>query len=120
MSASDTRPGSYAVVHGKRTTRLYAENQAVMDRLLGLHVVARLPSASVRSETDLQMMRRALREERWADALGGWISVTGNAVDVFDSAPDVFDSSSKIWLEDDLPSALVQSLLADTPLFKSK
>ena len=62
-------------------------------------------------------MRKALREEQWADALLAWIEETGKGVDVFDEPPDVWDSEAKIWSEQDLPLGVVPDRLEGAPLF---
>lgn len=108
-------PGSHAFVHGDDPIRLYAESQSVMDRVLGLQLVAQLDGPGV-PEARRSRMRRALLEERWADALLEWIDETGRVVDVYDFAPDVFDSSAKIWTELDIPGDL-QVQLESSPLF---
>lgn len=99
---------------------MYAESQAVMDRVLGVYLVAQLPSHQVSSETTLQRIRRALRDERWGDALGHWMIETDCSVDVFGFPPDVFDCSAKIWTDDELPARDVQAFLSEAPLFDTR
>lgn len=109
-------PSAYAVVHGD-DTRFYAASIDVLERVLGLHLVAALPANRVSTETKLQYMRQALREGRWADALVAWIEETDKGVDVFDETPDVWDSEAKIWSEEEVPHAVVLDLLGETALF---
>jgi hypothetical protein len=98
--------------------RLYAENQELMDRLLGLRLVAQLPADDVSSQARLLRMRRALVEERWADAVLEWIEETRRVVDVYDYAPDVYDAGARIWTETELSADRVQRELPSAPLFK--
>ena len=59
-------------------------------RLLAVSLVAELPAADVSSPARLDEMRRALLEERWADALVLWMEETGTVVDVYDESPRVW------------------------------
>lgn len=62
-------------------------------------------------------MRRALREERWADALLAWMDETGRGVDVFDEPPDAYDVSAKVWLESEMSPEQTHQALLKAPLF---
>lgn len=115
---SEQHIGSHALVNGPTKRRLYAERQDVMDRVLGIHLVAQMPSSQVSSELRLQSMRRALREGRWADALVEWMEETGQTVDVYDEAPRVFDLTERVWRDMDVPLHDVQELLSASPLFQ--
>jgi hypothetical protein len=84
MSAGPRGAGAYAVVRQEEPQVFLAENAKVLDRVLALNLVARLPHSSVTSDARLREMRNALLEERWADALVAWIEETGVAVDVYD------------------------------------
>lgn len=117
MTPVFTRPGSHAIVHGDEPMRFYAENQEVMDRALGVHLVAQLPADRVSSDVKLQRLRRALTEGRWGDALVDWIDETDRAVDVYDYPPDVYDPWIKVWTDDELSPEGVQATLKDSPLF---
>jgi hypothetical protein len=87
------RAGAYAVVRGEEPHIFLAEDAHVLARLLALELVAELPAADVSSPARLDEMRRALLEERWADALVLWMEETGTVVDVYDEAPRVWTSS---------------------------
>ena len=109
------RPGAHAFVHGPDPLRFYAQNQHVLERVLAVQLVGRLPAGEVSSELALRRMRDALREERWADALIDWMKETERVVDVFDSAPDLYESSARVWTDDDLDE--LRRSLEETPLF---
>ena len=89
-TASKVRAGAYAVVRGEEPEIFLAEDATVLARLLALNLVAQLPARDVSSPARLDEMRKALLEERWADALVLWMDETGTAVDVYDECPRVF------------------------------
>ncbi|MFN2595330.1 MAG: hypothetical protein ABR579_10635 [Actinomycetota bacterium] len=90
-----TAIGAYAVVHGNEPIVYLAENSEVISRALALDLVARLPAKEVADTARLEEMRRALLEERWADALLVWMEETGTTVDVYEGSP-------KVWTEREL------------------
>lgn len=90
-----TAIGAYAVVHGPEPVVYLAESSDVISRALALDLVARLPASEVADTARLNEMRRALLEERWADALVLWMEETGATVDVYEGSP-------KIWTEHEL------------------
>ena len=79
----DRRVGAYAVVRQQEPQVYLAEDAGVLDRVLALHLVARLDRNSISSDARLREMQSALLEERWDDALVAWIEETGIAVDVY-------------------------------------
>lgn len=85
--------GAFAIVRQQEPQVFLAEDSTVLDRVLALHIVAQLSSAEVTSSARLEEMRRALLEERWADALAAWIEETGVPVDVYDERPRVWTAS---------------------------
>lgn len=99
MPCSDTvrarpLPGAVAIVQGDPPRVLLAENASVMSRLVALEVVADADPADLPSG-QLEAIRRALLEERWADAVVGWIEATGTFV-------DIYEEYVPIWTERDL------------------
>ena len=85
--------GAFAIVRQEEPQVFLAEDATVLDRVLALHIVAQLSSGQVTSPGRLEEMRRALLEERWADALAAWIEETGVPVDVYDERPRVWTGS---------------------------
>ena len=85
--AGAVAPGAYAVVHGEEPQVFLAEDEAVISRVLALHVVAQTPRRQLSSPSRLRLIRQALLEERWDSALAEWIAETGRPVDVFPYAP---------------------------------
>lgn len=63
-----------------------AEDEAVLSRLLALRVVAASRPGDFDAET-LAVIRAALLEERWADAVSEWIAAGGDAVDGYPDEP---------------------------------
>ena len=104
------RPGAYAVVRGDEPKIFLAENADVLSRVLGLMLVAHLPTGEVSSTSRLREIREALLEERWGDALVSWIEETGTAVDVYDEAP-------RVWSERDLDLDRASMEIRVAPVF---
>ncbi len=109
---SRVRPGAYAVVRGEEPTIFLAEDAEVLARLLASNLVAQLPAPDVSSAARLDEMRRALLEERWADALVLWMEETGTAVDVYDEAP-------RVWAAEELAGDKASLEIRIAPLFSS-
>ena len=87
-----------------------ASDGKVISRVLALHLVAQTPADQVSSAARLEEMRRALLEERWADALVVWMEETGTAVDVYEEAP-------RVWNENDLDLEKATLEIRVAPLF---
>ncbi len=60
-----------------------AESQDVLGRLVALEVVATCDPEQLFRAGLLDDIREALLEERWGDAVAGWIAATGEAVDAY-------------------------------------
>ena len=104
------RPGAFAVVRGEEPSVFLAEDATVLARLLAVNLVAQLPAADVSSTARLDEMRRALLEERWADALVLWMDETSTVVDVYDECP-------RVWARDDLEGDKASLEIRVAPLF---
>jgi hypothetical protein len=76
-------PGAFAIVKGDPPQMLLAENAAVISRLVALQVVAGADPAQF-SPAELEDLRAALLEERWADAVLIWMETTGTFIDVYE------------------------------------
>jgi hypothetical protein len=103
MPSSETRrqahaPGAYAIVKTDPPQLFLAENAAVISRLIALKVVAREDPAHVVAGR-VEVIRDALLEERWADAVVAWMSAT-------DTFIDVYEEYVPVWTEDDLDADL--------------
>lgn len=100
---------AYAVVRDEPPTVYAAETIDVLQRLLALEVVAR----SVPSDLDKKArdrMRKALLDERWADAVVEWIDTTGVAIDVY--------THLHVYSNDELPNDLIGAQLQFAPLYR--
>ncbi|MEA2447439.1 MAG: hypothetical protein QOK47_1076 [Actinomycetota bacterium] len=87
-----------------------AESPEVLSRVLALEVVAQAKPDELRNHPGLlEKIREALLEERWADAVVGWIDATGDAVDAYPDEP--------VWSESrlDLEKATLEIRVA--PIF---
>ncbi len=99
---------AYAVVRDDPPTIYVAEDLDVLQRVLALRVVAhtepdRLPA------TEIDLLRRALLEERWGDAVARWIEHTGIPIDVY---------TERVATGEDVPAELIGAQLQFTPLFR--
>jgi len=77
-------PGRIAVgvLHGDPPQIYLAESDSVLGRLLAARLVA--PSRPEDFDaSDLEEIRQALLEERWADAVVVWMRATGEGLDAY-------------------------------------
>ena len=100
---------AYAVVRDEPPTVYAADSIEVLQRLLALEVVARSVPNDLEAKAR-ERMRKALLDERWADAVVQWIDTTGTAIDVY--------TQMHVYSEDDLPSELIGAQLQFSPLFR--
>ena len=100
---------AYAVVRDEPPTVYAADSIEVLQRLLALEVVARSVPNDLEAKAR-ERMRKALLDERWADAVVEWIDTTGTAIDVY--------TQMHVYSEDDLPSELIGAQLQFSPLFR--
>jgi hypothetical protein len=105
------RPGAWAVVRSEEPKIFLAQDPDVISRVLALNLVAQMPASEISSEKHLDEMRRALLEERWADALAAWIEETGTPVDVYPESP-------RVWTENDLDLEKATLEIKVAPLFE--
>ena len=98
---------AYAVVHTEPPSIFLADDIEVLHRVLALEVVARSDPAQLGSEAT--MIREALLEERWGDAVVAWIRALGTGIDVYDG--------KSIYTANDLPADLFGAQLQFTRLF---
>ena len=102
---------AYAVIREDPPVVYAAEDLDVLHRVLALKVVAQTaPSRFPPGVGD--RVREALLDERWGDAVVGWIDATGTAVDVY--------SDLEVWSADRLAEPDLSAVeLQLTPLFAS-
>lgn len=87
-------PGAYAIVKQDPPELWVASDGAVISRLLALKVVAATDPETFAAD-ELEIVRAALLEQRWADAVGAWMAATG--VDI-----DVYEEHVRVWTSADL------------------
>ncbi len=105
-----TEPGAYAVVRGDDPRVFLAESADVIARVLGLELVASTPPECFADPEQLQAVRTALLQERWADAVLGWMRATGEIV-------DVYEGYLPVWTEDELDAATASMEVRCSRLF---
>jgi hypothetical protein len=86
-----------------------AENEEVLSRVLGLHVVAATPASRL-STRGRDVMKEALLEEQWGTAVSTWIEETGTVIDVY---PD-----EDLWTEERLGADRATFEFRMSPLFE--
>ena len=75
-----TSIGAYAVRRSEPEQPLLADSEETLSKVIALRWVAEwVPARGVDSEA----VRAALLDERWDDAVLGWMAATGEVVDVF-------------------------------------
>ena len=98
-----------AVVRSDPPQVLMASDPEVLGRLIALKVVATTAPSSL-PVASLGMIRAALLDQRWADAVGYWIAATGEIVDAY---PD-----DEVWTEERLDAELTMFEVRLSPIFK--
>lgn len=99
---------AYAITHGTDPRVFLAEDEHVLSRLLALELVAATPADSLASD-QLGVIRRALLEERWADAVAAWIGATDTYVDAY--------PTERVWSDRDLDEERTSLELRVAPIF---
>lgn len=99
-----------AIVHGDTPDVFLADELETLHWVLALQLVAQSRADQFTEETR-ELLRAALRDERWADAVATWIDATGQAIDVY--------PSFAVYTRDGLPPDLAMMELQFTPLFRN-
>jgi len=97
------------VLHGDTPEIFLAESDAVLGRLLAVRLVGPSRPEDFRP-AELEEIRSALLEQRWADAVTAWMLATG---DVLDGYPDEQIVTEEM-LDDDRASMEIRLL----PIFQ--
>ncbi len=107
-------PGRIAVAvrRGDVPEVFLAESEAVLGRLVALRLVARTSPEAVSDPELLIEIRRALLEERWADAVVGWMHATGETVDAY---PD-----ERLWNSARLDADYASMEIRLSPIFEGR
>jgi hypothetical protein len=80
---------AYAVVRGDPPAVYAADDIDTLNHVLALRVVAATPGGTIPT-IQRARLQEAIVEERWGDAVAGWIEVTGIPVDVYASGLEVW------------------------------
>ncbi|MFQ5556352.1 MAG: hypothetical protein ACE5GB_02415 [Acidimicrobiales bacterium] len=103
-------PGAYAIVKTDPPRLFLAENAAVISRLIALMVVAHEEPARLAAGR-AAVIRDALLEERWADAVVAWMSAT-------DTFIDIYEEYVRVWTELDLDAELASMEIRMARIFE--
>jgi hypothetical protein len=80
---------AYAVVRGDPPAIYAADDIDTLNHVLALRVVAATPGGTIPA-VQRARLQEAIVEERWGDAVAGWIEATGIPVDVYASGLEVW------------------------------
>jgi hypothetical protein len=83
---------AYAVVHSDPPEVFIAENDIVLTRVIALELIAKTSPIDFRDPARVDVLRAALLDERWSDALAEWIDLTGTVVDAYPDEPVRLDA----------------------------
>ena len=86
-----------------------ASDEYVLTRLLALKVVARTHPSSL-GDADLAVIRQALLEQQWAEAVATWISATDTRIDAY---PD-----EELWTAETVDEEFVPLEIRLSPVFE--
>lgn len=100
---------AYAVVRFDPPEVFLAEDIEVLQRVLAFELVARTDAGDLGID-GTAMLRAALLEERWSDAVLAWMDLREVAVDVYTFLP--------VFTDSELPSELIGAQLQFTRLFR--
>jgi hypothetical protein len=103
---------AYARTHEDEPRIVLAEDEYVLTRAVALEIVASTPAHEL-VESDLGSIRKALLEERWADAMTTWMTATGIAIDIF--TPEL-----TVWSNDLLDEETTALELRMAAIFRSR
>ncbi len=100
--------GAYAVRRSDPDQPLLADSQATLNKVIALRWIAEWVPAEGQRADDV---RAALLDERWEDAVLGWMVATGEVVDVFPHGLEIHESR-------DYPDGEFGPRLQTSPLFR--
>lgn len=82
--------GAYAVRRSEPDQPLLADSEDTLNKAIALRWIAEwVPDSGV----DADAIRTALLEERWDDAVLGWMAATSDVVDVFPHGLEIHEAS---------------------------
>ncbi len=102
--------GAYAVRRSDPDQPLLADSQDTLNKVIALRWIAEwVPIETAQADP----IREALLEERWADAVIGWMTATGEEVDIFPFGLEIHEARD---YSDDEFGPRIQT----TPLFREQ
>ena len=104
-----TRVGAYAVRRSEPDQPLLADSEATLSKVIALRWIAEWEPGR---DVDANDVRRALLEERWDDAVLGWMAATGEVVDIFPHGLEIHEAR-------DYPDGEFGPRIQTSPLFRS-
>ncbi len=102
--------GAYAVRRSEPDQPLLADSQETLNKVIALRWIAEWVPAQ---HLDAEAVRDALLEERWGDAVIGWMTATGEEVDIFPFGLEIHEARD---YADDEFGPRIQT----TPLFRDR
>jgi hypothetical protein len=100
--------GAYAVRRSDPDQPLLADSQDTLNKVIALRWIAEwVPER----DRDAEVVRAALLDERWDDAVLGWMAATGEVVDIFPHGLEVHEAG-------DYPDGEFGPRVQTSPLFR--
>jgi len=100
--------GAYAVRRSDPDQPLLADSQDTLNKVIALRWIAEWVPAH---DHDAAAVREALLDERWDDAVLGWMAATGEIVDIFPHGLEVHEAR-------DYPDGEFGPRVQTSPLFR--
>ena len=102
--------GAYAVRRSDPDQPLLADTEETLSKVIALRWIAEWePGRGTAAAAD--QVRAALLEERWDDAVLGWMAATGEVVDVFPHGLEIHEAA-------DYPAGEFGPRVQTSPLFR--
>jgi hypothetical protein len=102
--------GAYAVRRGDPAEVLLADSEDTLSKVIALRWIAEwVPDDAAESEA----VRKAILDERWSDAVIGWMEATGEVL-------DIYPFGLEIHKEADYPANEFGPRVQTTPLFRRR
>jgi len=102
--------GAYAIRSGDTEQPLLADSQETLNKVMALKWIAEWKPTDKDGGADI--VREALLDERWGDAVIAWMEATGETLDIFPFGLEIHEAS-------DYPDDEFGPRIQTTPLFRN-
>jgi len=81
--------GAYAIRRSDPDRPLLADSEETLNKVIALRWIAEWEPAG---DSEVEPIRKALLEERWADAVLAWMELTGETLDIFPHGLEIHEA----------------------------